>query len=158
MALLASAASRVVLAADAPRLYGAPQLPASAPVVGAGSLLQVMVSLLLVLAAVFAAAWLMRRLRGIPRRGQQPINIIADVALGAKERAVLLQIGKDQILVGVAPGQVNTLYVLSQPLEADPAATRMSSSSESASGVVQPQGAGQGPNFKSLLRQSLGLK
>jgi len=139
-------------AADAPKLYGAPQAQASAPVVGAGGLLQVMFSLLLVLAAVFAAAWLMRRLRGFPRRGSQTINVLAEVALGTKERAVLLQVGKDQVLVGVAPGQVNTLHVLSEPIAAGQLAAGDGTSASTAGDVAQA------PSFKSLFKQSLGLK
>jgi len=138
-------------AADAPKLYGAPQAQASAPVVGAGGLIQVMLSLLLVLAAVFAAAWLMRRLRGFPRRGSQAISVMAEVALGAKERAVLLQVGKDQVLVGVAPGRVNTLHVLSEPIVAG----QLLAGDDAAASTT---GAPQAPSFKSLFKQSLGLK
>jgi flagellar protein FliO/FliZ len=152
-ALLAGALCQ---AADAPKLYGAPQAQASAPVVGAGGLMQVMLSLLLVLAAVFAAAWLMRRLRGFPRRGAQAISVLADVALGAKERAVLLQVGKDQVLVGVAPGQVNTLHVLSEPISAGQLVAGVGLSSPGSSPA--PGADPQAPSFKSLFKQGLGFK
>ncbi len=45
------------------------------------------------------------------------IDVIAEVPLGQKERAVLLQVGTTQILLGVAPGRVNALHVLAEPLE-----------------------------------------
>ena len=48
--------------------------------------------------------------------GSGPIEIIADVSLGAKERAVLVQVGGKQLLLGVAPGRVNTLHVLDEPV------------------------------------------
>ncbi|HHJ80199.1 MAG TPA: flagellar biosynthesis protein FliO, partial [Candidatus Tenderia electrophaga] len=40
------------------------------------------------------------------------LKTIAGVSVGQKERVVLVQIGERQILVGVAPGQVNMLYAL----------------------------------------------
>jgi flagellar protein FliO/FliZ len=36
--------------------------------------------------------------------------------LGTRERAVLLQVGDQQLVVGVAPGRVQTLHVLDKPL------------------------------------------
>ena len=66
---------------------------------------QVTLSLVLVLAAVFAAAWVVRRLRGFGKFGAGAIEIVADIALGAKERAVLVQVGKQQLLLGVTPGR-----------------------------------------------------
>src|SRR5512138_2847041 len=86
---------------------------ATSPTAG---LVQVTLSLLLVLAAVFAAAWAVRRLKGFGRLAPGAIEVIADVALGPKERAVLVQVGKQQLLLGVASGSVNTLHVLSEPI------------------------------------------
>jgi flagellar protein FliO/FliZ len=109
-------------------------------------------ALAVVLAAVFAAAWLMRRLRGFGQRNGQVIQVVADVSLGGKERAVLLQVGGTKLLVGVAPGQVNTLHVLGND--------------ESTVGSLQPtaiEDRASGPNdlpatFKAILKRSLGVK
>jgi flagellar protein FliO/FliZ len=98
-------------------------------------------SLLLVLAAVFAAAWLVRRLRTFGKFGPGAIEIIADVAVGTKERAVLVQVGKQQLLLGVAPGRVNTLHVLSEAVSVNP----------------HPVSAPPPADFKSILKRSLGL-
>lgn len=128
--------------------FAAPVAPVSAPVAGAANLLQVTLSLALVLAAIFAAAWLMRRLRGFNRVAPGTIEILADVALGTKERAVLLQVGRQQVLVGVAPGRVNTLHVLETPVERQNAVTA-SDESKTAVGAV---------DFKQILKRSLGLR
>ena len=69
------------------------------------------------LAAIFLVAWLLRRMRIVGNRVGGAIDVLANVQLGQKERAVLLKVGTDQILVGVAPGQVSTLHVLTEPLE-----------------------------------------
>jgi flagellar protein FliO/FliZ len=37
--------------------------------------------------------------------------------MGARERVVLIQAGETQLLLGVAPGRVQTLHVLDQPLQ-----------------------------------------
>jgi flagellar protein FliO/FliZ len=117
---LLSAGSLVLLSLTA---SGQSDKPFAAPAVAtvsapssAASLAQVTVSLLLVLAAVFAAAWLVRRMRGLGKFGSQAITVIADVGLGPKERAVLVQVGSQQLLLGVAPGRVSTLHVLTEPV------------------------------------------
>jgi len=85
--------------------------------VGAGGLASVTLALLVVLAAIFAVAWLARRVRGIGNRVGNAIDVLADVPLGPKERAVLLKVGTEQILIGVAPGRVSALHVLREPVE-----------------------------------------
>ena len=78
-----------------------------APVSG---LAQVTFSLALVLAAVFAAAWLLKRVRGFNgARQDETLRIVAERAVGPRERVVLLQVGERQVLVGVANGSVRTL-------------------------------------------------
>ena len=104
-------------------------------------------ALLVVLAAVFAAGWLSRRLRGFgPARGQQ-LELLAQLPLGPRERAVLLRVGSQQLLLGVAPGSVSTLHVLT------------TSSEQSASAIANTAGGAdpaERPSFKALLMRSLG--
>jgi flagellar protein FliO/FliZ len=68
------------------------------------------------------------------------IDILADVPLGTKERAVLLRVGTEQILVGVAPGRVSALHVLREPVEIPKAATATAPAA----------------SFSALLKRSLG--
>jgi flagellar protein FliO/FliZ len=46
------------------------------------------------------------------------MRVIAGLPLGARERAVLVQVGNQQILLGVAPGRVQMLHVLESPVAA----------------------------------------
>jgi flagellar protein FliO/FliZ len=133
-------------ATAAERPFASPQIAESAPASSAGSLMQVTLSLLIVLTAVFAAAWLMRKMRGFGKAGQGAIEIIADVPLSTKERAVLVQVGKQQLLLGVAPGRVNTLHVLTEPVVIDSGTT---------SGDLIP--GSKRPDFKAILKRSLGV-
>lgn len=135
----------VASAADS-ALFAAPQATA-VPATGAGSFVQVTIALAIVLAAVFAAAWLMQRLRNFGGGQVGSLKVITSIALGAKERAVVVQVGRQQLLLGVAPGRVSTLHVLAEPLNGQDAAASVGTS------AGQPET----PNFKSLLRKSLGL-
>ena len=107
---------------------------------------------MLVLAAVFAAAWVVRRLRNFGRPGAGAIEIIADIALGTKERAVLMQVGAQQLLLGVAPGRVNTLHVLAEPVRIGRCPARRGGGRALSVVRIPPR-----PDFKSILKRSLGL-
>ncbi|HEY6641014.1 flagellar biosynthetic protein FliO [Povalibacter sp.] len=135
------------ISAAAEKPFAAPQTVEHVSPASAGSLLQVTFSLLLVLGAVFAAAWVVRRLKGFGRFGSSVIHVVADAAVGPKERAVLIQVGEQQLLLGVTQGQVNLLHVLPQPVStAQPPAV---------AGAAQEINR---PDFAAILRRSLGLK
>lgn len=115
LAVVAAAAwGSLAAAADdaAPaRLFGAPAVAEAAPT-PAGGFAQVTLSLGLVLAAVFAAAWLMKRLRGTRFGAAGEIRVVAEQPLGSRERVVLIEVGGERLLVGVAPGCVRALHAL----------------------------------------------
>jgi flagellar protein FliO/FliZ len=137
-------AAPVVFAAEK---FAAPAVSQSPTAVGAGSLMQVTLSLLLVLGIVFGAAWLTRRLRGFGRFGN---GALTEVSVGTKERVVLVQVGKQQLLLGVAPGRVNTLHVLDEPVTS---LTNNTAVTPAADGSTPPHPT----DFKSILKRSLGL-
>src|SRR5579863_1863795 len=95
--------SDVVRAADAPQFAVPGAQSATTPVIGT---LRVTLAMFLVLGALLAAAWFTRRMRGSLGAGESGLRVLAQVSLGARERAVLLRVGAQQILVGVAPGNV----------------------------------------------------
>jgi flagellar protein FliO/FliZ len=122
-------------------LFAAPHAANNVAPAGAGGLASVTFALLAVLAAIFAVAWLARRMRGFGSRVGTAIDVLADVPLGPKERAVLLKVGKEQILVGVSPGRVSPLHVLRDPIEVSKVPTATSPTAAS---------------FSALLKRSLG--
>jgi flagellar protein FliO/FliZ len=128
--------------------FAAPKPNETAAAVGAGGLAQVTLSLLLVLAAVFAAAWVVRRLRGFGKFGNGALQVVTEIAVGTKERVVLIQVGSQQLLIGVAPGRVSTLHVLSEPVST---ATN-TGTVVSTNGSIPPS-----HDFKAILKRSLGL-
>ncbi len=98
-----------VAAEPAARKFAQPGATSATPA-PVSSLAQVTFSLALVLAAVFAAAWLLKRVRGVGSGGQDGVlRVVAERAVGPRERVVLLQVGERQVLVGVANGSVRSL-------------------------------------------------
>jgi len=86
-------------------------------VMGSDSVISVVFSLILVVAIIFILAWAMRRMGGTTFRSNSFLKIIGGVSMGARERIVLVQVGDEQLLLGVAPGRIQTLHKLDKPLE-----------------------------------------
>ena len=43
------------------------------------------------------------------------MRVVSSVGVGQRERAVLLQVGEQQVLLGVGPGNVRALHVFDEP-------------------------------------------
>lgn len=103
-------------------LYAAEQTGArtlSESPLSAMSLLQTILGLVLVLGCIVLVAWLLKRTNSFHTAANGKMRVIAGLPLGTRERAVLVQIGDEQLLLGVTPQQVNLLYKLDTPLPAD---------------------------------------
>ncbi|MDH1102279.1 flagellar biosynthetic protein FliO [Pseudomonas mosselii] len=119
IALGALLVSEVVIAAAEPNASAAAPLPG-----GLGAqLAQMVFGLLLVVGLIFFLAWLLRRMQGNAQRGAQVIEIVGSRAIGPRDRLLLVQVGKEQILIGHSPGSIEALHVLAEPVEV-PATTR----------------------------------
>ncbi|PYC18622.1 flagellar biosynthetic protein FliO [Pseudomonas mosselii] len=118
-ALGALLVSEVVIAAAEPNASSAAPLPG-----GLGAqLAQMVFGLLVVVGLIFVLAWLLRRMQGNAQRGAQVIEIVGSRAIGPRDRLLLVQVGKEQILIGHSPGSIEALHVLAEPMEV-PAAAR----------------------------------
>ena len=73
--------------------------------------------LLLVLAIIAFLAWLLRRTGQFNSAANGEMKIVAGLSLGSREKAILLQVGDQQILVGVTAQHVQTLHVLENNIE-----------------------------------------
>jgi flagellar protein FliO/FliZ len=119
MSLLAVVGTGVAAAAasGAPQKigYAAPSTP------GIGS---AMVGLVLVLGLILGMAWLLKRMPGAGRlRQSEQLRIVSMLSVGTKERVAVIQVGAEQLLVGVSPGGISRLYLLPVPLDVAPAPT-----------------------------------
>ena len=92
---------------------------AATPMAGsdiAGQLGQLLLGLLLVIGLIFLLAWLLRRMQQLAPRGNQVIKLPATQALGPRDRLVLVQVGSEQILLGLSAGRITPLHVLKEPV------------------------------------------
>ena len=106
----APAAARPALPAPA-TMPAAPAPAASAPS-SAGSLLQVIFGLLVVLGLLAGALWFLKRLGGGRFAPGSVVKIVGGVSVGNRERVMVVEVADQWIVIGVAPGQVNTLATL----------------------------------------------
>jgi len=81
---------------------------------GAGQIVQVVLGLLLVLLAIVLVAWIMKRVGGLQSMGQGVIKPLSVISIGQRERLVLVQVGEEQLLLGVAPGHITRLHQLTE--------------------------------------------
>lgn len=80
--------------------------------ISSGGILQIIFSLVLVLALVALVAWVLKRIN-LPQHGARSLlKVISGVAVGQRERIVLVEIKDTWLVVGIAPGQVQTLHTM----------------------------------------------
>lgn len=85
---------------------------AAVPVAG---MAQTALSLLLVLGAIFALAWLVRRMQGMRSGLGGVLSVKSGLQVGPKERVLWIRAGDTDLLIGVAAGRVQTLHVFDHP-------------------------------------------
>jgi flagellar protein FliO/FliZ len=108
----------------------APGTPASAVAAtagpaSAGSLLQVLFGLVVVLGLMAACAWMLRRFAAVKTNNGTTIRIVGGVSVGTRERVMVVEVGDQWIVVGVAPGQVRALSTMPKQEAVVPAGDAM---------------------------------
>jgi flagellar protein FliO/FliZ len=80
------------------------------------NVVQMMLGLLAVLAVIFGCAWILRKYAGYSGIACGGLKALGGIPLGSREKIVLLQVGNKQVLVGVTPSSIQTIYVLEDNL------------------------------------------
>lgn len=75
--------------------------------------------LLLVVAVIFILAWLVKRLNLTQHSQNSALKVVAGLSLGTRDRIVVLQVGGEQVLLGLTPGRIEKLHTLAEPLSVD---------------------------------------
>lgn len=114
-AFACAAVAAAVCATVAPFTALAAPPPVTEPI-GAGSVLQLTLSLAAVVAAIFGLGWLLRRLHGLPGSSHRALRVVATLPVGTRERIAIIQAGDQQVLIGLSPGRIQTLHVLERPV------------------------------------------
>lgn len=87
-----------------------------------GGLVQTTLGLVLVLGLIVAFAWFAKRLVPGHARGALPLPVVASQAVGQRERVVVVEVGEQWLVLGVAPGRVSALATLPRGERAAPPA------------------------------------
>jgi len=110
---ISSAVPDVVSGAQSPlQSVGRPALqdPVSFAMLG-----QLLVGLVIVIVAILLVLWLVKRFTGLGVQGRH-LKVVAALPLGTREKAVLIDVGGKQLLLGVAPGRVSLLQRFDEPV------------------------------------------
>ncbi len=86
------------------------RLPVSG--IGTSTTLEIAAVLVGIIMLILILGWLIKRIGRFPTAGKGIVRILGGVSLGPRERVVVLEAGDKRILVGVAPGRVQTLCLL----------------------------------------------
>ena len=116
---------------------------APAPVEIGGGILQMLLSLGVVIGLLFASLYLLKKLSAPRGVAAGLLRVIAGVAIGTRERVVVVEVGETWLVLGVAPGGVTRLHEM----------PRQTAPSQDA--PVAPTH-GFGSEFAERLRQSMG--
>ncbi|MCX7513149.1 flagellar biosynthetic protein FliO [Frateuria sp. STR12] len=89
-----------------------------------GELLRVLLSLAAVIALIFVAGWMSRRLQARSLPGGRRLRCVESMSVGARERVLLIDADGKRLLVGVGQGGLRTLHVYEgeAPVDANPPA------------------------------------
>ena len=74
-------------------------------------------ALILVLGAVFVVSLILRHLQRRTGANTGHLRILQVLSVGAKDRVLLVQVGVDQILMGVSTAGIQHLHTLTEPVE-----------------------------------------
>ncbi|MCL2655964.1 MAG: flagellar biosynthetic protein FliO [Betaproteobacteria bacterium] len=75
----------------------------------AGSVFSMLFGLAIVLAALFCVLHLIKRLQTRSGANQANLKLVGAIAVGPRERVVLLEVGERVLILGVTPSSINTL-------------------------------------------------
>ena len=107
--MVASLLSPVIAAAAEPVLPAGPSMEAT-------GFAMMMLKLGVVLTLIVGGGWLVKRFQRGKRLGNKTLEVLDVLPVGPKERILLVRAGDIQLLVGSAPGCLNTLHCLERPL------------------------------------------
>jgi len=73
-------------------------------------------SLLMVLALIIISALVLKRFN-LTQQSSNQLKVVASLPLGAKERILVVQIGEEQLVLGVSSQQISLLKSLEKPID-----------------------------------------
>ena len=81
-----------------------------------GSLTQLTLSLMAIVALILAISWVLKRMKLAGPRGSGEIAVLEELSVGPRDRIMLIRVGESQVLVGVGAGGLVPLTPLAVPI------------------------------------------
>jgi len=103
--------------------------------------LELFFALIFVLALIVVLSIVFKKINILPGQGNEFISVLGSKHISNKERLMLIQIGDDQVLLGMSHGGIRKLHKLSRNISID--------------SIAQSKGAG-GQKFKEILSKITG--
>lgn len=97
-------------------------------------IVKTVIGMIIVIGLIVGLAWLMRRMGHMHGMLSGHIKVVSSLAIGGREKLLLVQVGDEQFLLGATPTQINSLARLASPVAVDAA-----------------PGGGDKPSFQALL-------
>ncbi len=76
------------------------------------SILNMFMGLVVVVALILGLAWILKKYGKLANYNQADMKILGGLSLGTREKALLIEVENIRLLVGVTPGHIQTLHVL----------------------------------------------
>ena len=87
--------------------------PVEPPGVPGSAIVQMLLGLTLIIAILYAGAYLLRKLNFGKNFGNNgPLKVVGGLMISARERILLIEVGDSWLVVGIVPGQIKTLHTL----------------------------------------------
>ncbi|MBX2836139.1 MAG: flagellar biosynthetic protein FliO [Gammaproteobacteria bacterium] len=81
------------------------------------ALLKMAFALVVVLVLLWAFTVLLKRLQSPSLRAKNGLELVSTYSVGQRERLVVVQVGEEQLLLGVTSSAISKLHVLPTPLQ-----------------------------------------
>ena len=87
--------------------------------VATSQMLSLIIGMTAVLAVIAAAAWLLKRVAPRAHGNSAALRVVSGIAVGQRERVVIVEVGATWLILGVAPGSVTTLHQMPRTPEVE---------------------------------------
>jgi flagellar protein FliO/FliZ len=81
------------------------------------TLLKMTVAMVVVLGSIWGLSALLRRMRVPSLQARNGMSLISSFNVGQREKLIVVQVGDEQLLLGVTSSQITKLHVLANPLD-----------------------------------------
>ncbi len=78
------------------------------------AIFSVFLSLVVVIGVIFFCAWMVKRINGFQVKHVGHIQLISSLMLGTKQKLIIVQVGKKQVLLGVTANNISSLMELDE--------------------------------------------